>query len=46
MENTVHILYKSDNLEKGEKAYLSKGDKHMYRNTGIRTNSLEMELWI
>jgi hypothetical protein len=46
MENTVHKLYKTDDLRKGERAYLSKGDKHMNRNTGIWTNSLEMELWV
>jgi len=29
MENTVHKPYKIDDMKKGKKIYLSKGDKHM-----------------
>jgi len=33
-------------MKKGERKYLSKGDKHMNRNTNMWTNILEMELWV
>jgi hypothetical protein len=45
MEYIVHKPYKIDDMKKGKRKYLSKGDKHMNRNTGMWTNSLEMELW-
>jgi hypothetical protein len=45
MENTVHKPYKIDDMKKGKRKYLSKGDKHMNRNTSMWTKSLEMELW-
>jgi hypothetical protein len=45
MESIVHKPSKNDDLKKGKKQYLSKGDKHMNKNTGMWTNSLEMELW-
>jgi hypothetical protein len=45
MENIVHKPYKIDDMKKGKRKYLNKGDKHMNRNTSMWTNSLEMELW-
>ncbi len=45
MEYIVHKLYKIDDMKKGKRKYLSKGDKRMNRNTSMWTNSLEMELW-
>jgi hypothetical protein len=45
MENTIHKPYKIDDMKKGHKKYLSKGDKHMNRNTCMWTKRLEMELW-
>ncbi len=45
MENIVHKPYKTDDMKKWEQKYLSKGDKHMNKNTSMWTNNLEMELW-
>jgi hypothetical protein len=46
MENTLHKPYKIDDMKKGERKYLSEGDKHMNKNTGMWTNILEIELWV
>jgi hypothetical protein len=45
MEYIVHKPYKIDDMKKGKRKYLSKGDKRMNKNTGMWTNSLDMELW-
>jgi hypothetical protein len=46
MENTLHKPYKIDDMKKGERKYLSKGEKHMNRNMSMWTNNLEIELWV
>ncbi len=43
MENTIHKPYKTDDMKKGKKK-IPKCDKHMIKNTGMWTNSVEMEL--
>ncbi len=46
MEKTFHKPYKIDDMNKGERKYLSKGNKHLNRNMGMWTNNPEMELWV